>query len=86
MSLCEADFAPFRRCSMLLAVEMSGMEELFVAVVAVLILATSVFGLDTLIFRRKRVAAAGTEIPKQRIHYIVEEEPEDTEVPDRSRR
>lgn len=73
---------------MLVTFQMSKTEELFFAVVAILILATSIFGLDSLIFRKKRTARAVAEFPKQRVHYVVEEQADDSdsEVPGRSRR
>jgi hypothetical protein len=73
---------------MLVTVHMSGKEELFLAIGAIVILAMSVFGLDSIIFRKKRAARPVSEFPKQRIHYIVEDAQEDTEaeVRDRSRR
>jgi hypothetical protein len=73
---------------MLAAIEMSGWVELCLAIGAVLILAISIFGIDAVIFRKKRPAGPVIEFPKRRVHYVVEEVDDDSEldVPNRWRR
>ena len=66
---------------------MSGNEELYLAIGAVVVLALSVLGLDAAIFRKRRPVHPLVEIPKQRVHYIMEDaDDEDADAPEHLQR
>jgi hypothetical protein len=47
--------------------------------VAIALLAMGTFGLDSMFFSKKRAATRDPRAPKQRIHFVVEEEPTEPE-------
>lgn len=64
--------------------EVSKTTEVVLAVAAIALLAMGTFGLDSIVFSKKRKAGRDPRAPKQRISYIVEdveEEPEETQKP-----
>jgi hypothetical protein len=64
--------------------EISKTTEVVMAVGAIVLLAMATFGLDSLVFSKKRKAGRDPRAPKERIHYVVEdveEEPEETRKP-----
>lgn len=61
-------------------VMMSKAEEIVFAVVAIMILVMGIFGLDAIVFRKKRAANHDQELHSHRVRYIVEEEPEEPDA------
>ena len=59
---------------------MSKAEEIVFAVVAIMILVMGIFGLDAIVFRKKRAANQDQEAHSHRIRYIVDEEPEEPDA------
>jgi hypothetical protein len=66
--------------------EISRTTEVVMAVGAIALLAMGVFGLDSIVFSKKRKTGRDPRAPKQRVTFIVEEEPEEPETPQRSGR
>ncbi|HKF45981.1 MAG TPA: hypothetical protein VKB38_01395 [Terracidiphilus sp.] len=56
---------------------MSKAEEIVFAVVAIMILVMGIFGLDAIVFRKKRAADQDQELHSHRVRYIVEEDSEE---------
>ena len=74
---------------MVAPVTMGRTDEIVFAVVVIAILVMWVFGLDAIIFRNtKRAKPVNRTIPKHRVTYIFEDDPDesDADVPRRSRR
>jgi hypothetical protein len=70
---------------MVVSMIMSKWEELGLAIGAVVLLGMGVFGLDSIVFAKKRRQGRDPRAPKQRITYIVDDAPEEPE-PGRPRR
>jgi hypothetical protein len=66
--------------------EISKTTEVVMALGAIVLLAMATFGLDSLVFSKKRKAGRDPRAPKQRITYVVVDEPEEPETPQRSGR
>ncbi len=65
--------------------ELTGKAELYLAIGAVVLLGMATFGLDSIVFSKKRKAGRDPRAPKERITYIEvdadEEEPEERPKP-----
>ncbi len=70
---------------MVVSMMMSKWEELGLAIGAIVLLGMGVFGLDSIVFKKKRRHQRDPRAPKQRITYIVDDAPDDPGV-DRPRR
>jgi hypothetical protein len=62
---------------MVVSMMMSKWEELGLAIGAVVLLGMGVFGLDSIVFSKKRKHRRDPRAPKQRITYIVDDAPDD---------
>jgi hypothetical protein len=62
---------------MVVSMMMTKWEELGLAIGAVVLLGMCVFGLDSIVFSKKRRQGRDPRAPKQRITYIVDDAPDD---------
>jgi len=60
--------------------------EIFIGVVAILILAMGVFGLDSIVFSKQRKTGRDPRAPKQRISFVVEDDTANDERVEKTRR
>ena len=67
-----------RQIVVLLLMEMSKTTEVVVAVGAIVLLAMATFGLDSVVFSKKRKAGRDPRAPKERIHYVEVDEDEES--------